>query len=659
MPSRDPGPDAENAPAHGRAVAGLLQTGLLGVVVFAALGALEAGAFAWRFDDPQPLGVLRRAVLLGGAAGAAAGLAWGALTERLDRRHPVRRRLVQPAALAVLWATLVLGVHTQRHGLPAGAPVGGALSLAAAGGHALAALMLLAALRRVGRCAPDTPGARGTHGAAGRPIGRPVRWVGAAGALLLGALALPDACVPDSTARGPDVLLVVLDTTRADRFPPDAREGSLPVPHFEALAREGVLFAQARSASPWTLPSHASMFTGALPSEHGATSEHTRLDGRLPTLAERLAAEGLHTVAFARKGWLNRQTGVMRGFAQSFDLLDPAPRPALLELYQRLFEPAEPDDQGGRWLTTAASEWFLAHPDVPRFAFLNYDEAHSPLRPPEPYRRAALGEDADTPWGRERVPHAQRHNTGLETYSAEDFAVFQRLYDAEIAYQDELLGGLLRALEGSGRLDDTLVIVTSDHGEHLGEHGLLGHDFSLYDTVLRVPLVLRWPAGLPRGLVIDAPVETRRLGALIDALRAHDPASGPMPAERLVGLLTGPLPGGALDGPAIVSELYRPPFGTQAWEAYPRRPEFDRRMKSLLHDGTKYIWGSDGRDELYAPRHDPGELHDLLATEPGRAQALRAALLADPRLWPEWDAREEPVLGEALLEHLRETGYLR
>ncbi|MHC5210745.1 MAG: sulfatase [Planctomycetota bacterium] len=630
----------------------------MGAAVFGLLGAAEAGAFGLFFDDPEPLGVLRRAVLGGAALGLGVGLAWGIAVEALFHGFaPVRRASHGVFTLVVQWVAFTGIVHAQRHALPPGAAVGGTLSLTMLGGHALAAVLLLATLRAVCRCAPLERG---------HVIARPARAVLVMLAGLLGVSALPDDGVGASATPGPDVLFVVLDTTRADRFPPDASAARAPTPTFDALANEGVVFGQARSASPWTLPSHASMFTGALPSEHGATSEHPHLDGRLPTLAERLGAAGLHTVAFARKGWLNRQTGVLRGFRQVYDLLDPPPLPALLELQRRLFEPDEPDDQGGLWLTMEAGNWFVAHPDVPRFAFLNYDEAHSPLRPPEPYRSLALGPQLETPWGLADVPHAQRFNTGLESYTPDDFEVFRRLYDAEITYQDDLLGGLLRVLEASGRLDETLVIVTSDHGEHLGEHGLLGHDFSLYDTVLRVPLVLRYPKALPAGLVVDTPVETRLLGALIEAVRAHD-GEAPLGADAIVRLLSGPLPAmdasgaptGAPTGPAIVSELYRPPFGSKAWSAYPRKAQFDRRMKSLLLDGTKYIWGSDGRDALYAPLEDPEELRDLLATLPDLAASLRAALLADPRLWPAERSEPAPELGEELLEHLHQTGYLR
>jgi arylsulfatase A-like enzyme len=644
MAAQQPGPNAASAADRARAA---VATGLLGASLFAVFGALEAGVFALCFDDPQPLAVLRRAVQTAAVAGAGAGLAWGAVSETLvSRPYPVRRRGYQRGALTVLYAVGVLLVHVQRHGLPAGTPVGSTLSIAAAAGPLLAAALLLATLRPCFRCGPEARGA---------VIARPLRHAAGLALALAIVSALPDDRAHAAPVTGPDVLLVVLDTTRADRFPPHPDHARAPTPSFDALAAEGVVFGGARSASPWTLPSHASMFTGALPSEHGATSEHPHLDGALPTLAERLGAAGLHTVAFARKGWLNRRTGVLRGFRQAFDLLDRAPLPALLEVRRRLSGPDEPEDQGGRWLTELAGRWFLEHADVPRFAFLNYDEAHSPLRPPEPWRSRALGERADTPWGRQRVPHAQRFNTGLETYAPEDFEVFARLYDAEISYQDELLGELLAALERSGRLDDTLVIVTSDHGEHLGEHGLLGHDFSLSETVLRVPLVLRCPGRLPAGLVLDAPVETRRLAPLIDAVGAPDPSRGPLPEAEIVSLLTGPIPG----GPAIVSELYRPPFGSAAWAAYPRRPEFDRRLKCVLLGGHKYTWASDGRDALSAPLSDPDESQDLLASRPDLAAELRALLLADPRLWPIEERGPAPELGAELDEHLRQMGYAR
>jgi hypothetical protein len=416
MPAREPGPNAASVAERTRAA---VETGLLGLTVFALLGALEAGVFGLRYDDPQPLGVLRRAVLAGAVLGAGTGLAFGAVAEWwVCRRRPVRRRRFAPLALTVLWAAFELVVHTQRHGLPAGAGVGGTLSLVAAGGQLLAAVLLLAAVRAASYCASEQRG---------RVLARPARHAVLALVALAAVAALPDDLVrAGRPAEAPDVLLVVLDTTRADRFPPDPHAARAPTPTFDALAAEGVVFAQARSASPWTLPSHASIFTGALPSEHGATSEHPHLDGRRPTLAETMAAAGLHTVAFARKGWLNRRTGVLRGFRQVFDLLDPAPQPALLELQRRLTGPAGADDQGGLLLTAAAGRWFLDHTDVPRFAFLNYDEAHSPLRPPEPFRSLPLGAQRETEWGAARVPHPQRKNTRHDTDTPDDIHVDRR-----------------------------------------------------------------------------------------------------------------------------------------------------------------------------------------------------------------------------------------
>ncbi|MHC4384634.1 MAG: sulfatase-like hydrolase/transferase [Planctomycetota bacterium] len=244
------------------------------------------------------------------------------------------------------------------------------------------------------------------------------------GALLLVA-ALPWAgglVRPRSRADVPNVLLIVLDTTRVDRL--SAYGYDRPTtPALERIAAEGLAFRRAYAASPWTLPSHASMFTGEYAAVHNATWEHQRLDERLPTLAEHLSEMGLRTAAFSRQVWLSDETGLMRGFEDFYDLYWRSTT-ALVAAWRlgvdKIKERRGFEDKGAALVTDRFKGWIDRHGDRPFFAFINYVEPHAYYQPPAPFREQFLAEERkDTPWGRAQNVAVQRHNAGDLVYSAD------------------------------------------------------------------------------------------------------------------------------------------------------------------------------------------------------------------------------------------------
>lgn len=257
------------------------------------------------------------------------------------------------------------------------------------------------------------------------------------------------------------VVLITIDTLRADRLGCYGAEHAT-TPEIDALAAEGVRFANAATTVPFTLPAHSSLMTGTYPPFHGVRENvGYQLDSGLPTLAEELAAGGFSTGGFVSAFVLDSRWGIGRGFEEYFDDFDPEESASgNLGAVQR----------DGAETVAAAVAWLDEPRQGPFFLWLHLFEPHDPYTPPE--------------------PHLSRHAG--------------RPYDGEVAYADALVGRLRRALEQRGLLERSLVVLTGDHGEGLGQHREGFHGFFVYDSTVHVPLVVRGP--FADGRVIDAPV---------------------------------------------------------------------------------------------------------------------------------------------------------
>jgi len=600
------------------------------------------------------------ALLLGAALGRPRG--------SRRRVHPIAIFLGFGAALLVALEVWLRAFDALK--LPPGAPPPAALirgpllraALVAALGVPVLALSLHALLRRAASTAPGP------------------RAIAAAAALLVVASAAASIVPPalakwsDRTTRAarlarlsspPNVLVIVLDTVRADRiscygFPADA------TPEIDRLAREGTTFVNATAAAPWTLPSHASLFTGRYPSEHGAHYGHLRLDDDETTMAEILRSVGYRTVGFSKKAWLSRGMGTLQGFEQYEDFRIESPR-------NRLFVPRlaasvralrfgrtrAHADAGGKAIATAAARWIRnrarARDRGPFFGFVNFNEAHLPFLPPRPYFLRFAGRMP----GREALIanlDPMPYIAGELPLSAEDVAVLRALYAGEIAYVDRQIGLIVGALEETGELDRTVVVVTSDHGENIGDHGLMGHVLCVYDTLLRIPLVVRYPPRFARGALDDRLVElTDLLPTIVDVVDQE--------ATDLFTQISGESLLRPDDRGFAIAEYQQPDDYLDQYP--PRFPAFDptpyrRDLMSLVAGSMKLIEGSDGRRELYDVAADPGESHDLAATDTLRAAEL-AGVLARFRagLRAHRAGGQAPELDDETREELRSLGYIK
>lgn len=385
-----------------------------------------------------------------------------------------------------------------------------------------------------------------------------------AACLLLGALP-GGGCRHAARPRQPNaIFLISIDTVRADRLQPFG--GAVATPALDALARDGVLFERAFSHSPQTFPSHASILTGLLPFEHGARDNvGFTLADTAPSIAERLRGAGYATGAAVSSYVLRRETGLARGF----DFYDSSLKP-----------PSGPEvsiaqvQRPGAETVAVAKQWLAAQPAAkPIFFFLHLYEPHAPYAPPPPYR---------------------------EQYAS--------AYDGELAYADALVGDFVAFIRSQGRYDSSLVVLLSDHGEGLGDHGEREHGIFLYQGVAHVPLVVKFPGGARAGMKVRSAVQ------LIDV-------------APTMAALAGVAADGSWRGAPLTEDPERPGAPVRAIYSESMYPRYHFGWKELyaLTDGRfRYIRAP--RDELYDLDADPREERNLAASRAATRQAMRSRL---------------------------------
>jgi arylsulfatase A-like enzyme len=441
-----------------------------------------------------------------------------------------------------------------------------------------------------------------------------------------------------------NVLIVVMDTVRRDGMSVRYAGKSL-TPNFDALASEGVRFTRAFSNAPWTLPSHGSIFTGLYPFQHHAVMNNLYLSTSFLTLAEAFKAAGYRTGGFSCNPWISRMTMMDQGF----------------DVFKELFKDEEPysgsaatTDQAVRWLSEGAA-------DRPFFLFINYINAHLPYNPPPEFISKLF------PDGRSTL---SRHTFSIEEYeevmvgnsrlTAEDFEEIRHLYDAEISHVDDQLGQLIEGLRARQILDRTVVIVTSDHGEHMGENNFLGHDFSIHQVLLGIPMVIRYPDRFPGGKRVDANISLVDIFPTLVSLAGLNPSllSG-LPGRDLADLTAREEP----DRDALLLlEYHKPQRLIQSyWK--PRHPDHDFSplnlgYKVLIRDNLKFVFRDDGEEFLYDLEKDPAEEKNLAPDKPAFCKNFREQLFEILRKEGRTLREETVVPDEETREKLHALGYL-
>ncbi len=461
----------------------------------------------------------------------------------------------------------------------------------------------------------------------------------------------------------PDLVLLLCDTARADAFRPWG--GPHETPTMQRLCREGIAYAIATAPAPWTVPSIASIFSGRLPTEHGVSGESFRWINGRPTsqsptirdyqgswLPESLRVRGYRTHAASCNAWVSRWGGFDRGFAEFVQLSDlPGFQEGRLgslvrhagRLYGRL-------DKGGRRALQHFKRWNREPAAKPLFAFVNLMEMHDPYDPPRPYYPYAF-------WKRRRTrvlsggSKASRQFRRVFEFGeppAEYVRTLRTLYLAAARYEDWLLGRFIQAVEDRGR--PCVVVVVSDHGENLGEHGQFKHNSSLAQTLLHVPLVV-WAHKVDVGAgLVDAP--TSLLGL----------------PDWLLSLADGdgrPLNGDGHIMSEYESALRHPDIGNWIVEILQERgirvPALVQHPGIAIRQGRmKYIAAQNGEEALFDLDADPAEEHNLLAWKPEAAAEFLPQLEAWRQRWSRLKPHggEGAVAEDEIAEHLRSLGYI-
>ena len=472
----------------------------------------------------------------------------------------------------------------------------------------------------------------------------------------------------------PHVLWIVLDTTRADRTSLLGERAGL-TPFLAEFASKSLVFDWAFSNGMWTGPGHASMFTGLSVREHGVDRGHELLEDRFQTVAQVLSDQGYATAVFTNNPWISPATRLARGFEDYCPVwqLRGLSRFSLQQLCERRgITPPVPwldPDFGAALTNQLVADWVdrKLEGGRPLFVFVNYMEAHAPYRVPKPFRRMFLtDEQVDRSYDLRRVyqdlvltMHQRFNIDGPESLRPSDRQVLKGQYQAAVRYLDHRVGEAVGIFEQRGLLDNTLVIVTSDHGEYLDTHGMWAHTFLAYNDLIHVPLLIREPRR-QQGRRVNTPVLLSDLYPTV--LQTVLGTSEPGPGYGARNLLN--LPEADHASRIVVSE-YNGPDQTTLSRALASGSEVVAQRTGAqiaAQDGRfKYLRSITGFEELYDLQHDPGELHNLIAEQPDRARRLADYIDQWREAVPKFEISQQlsaPEIDPAAARALQSLGYI-
>lgn len=477
-----------------------------------------------------------------------------------------------------------------------------------------------------------------------------------------------------------NILLVVLDAVRADHV--SAYGYDRPTtPTIDQLADDGVLFEHAFSNSNWTGTAHAAMFTGLLPSQSGIYGANQSFSSDIRTLPERLHDAGYRTFAVSAGAHIRRERGYHRGFDTFKETYRIRPSRGFIRTFltdpsmrrQTAYSLTRGPDKKTLYKFDALKRWIAEDKETPFFAFINAKTAHNPYNPPRPYKSMfcdelnrpryefverlmeALGQQGQQIEGGdiERVRSLSREfpviGGAFEPTEAE-WEIVRAWYDGAIRCMDDRLGDLLGWLDGEGMLEDTCVIVTADHGELFGEHGLEKHNYSAYEPLLHVPLVIKAP-GCEGCVRIESQV------SLIDLFPTLLEFADIRPPKSDVAASLIPFDDGKYHEYTF-AEIGRKP----AKPIRRHHPEFDASeygvpTQVVRNDTYKLIRTGNNDRELFEWKDDPDEERDLSCERQDIVEQLESVL--EETLGPLIDEeRRETVDDPRLKRQLEDLGYL-
>jgi len=481
--------------------------------------------------------------------------------------------------------------------------------------------------------------------------------------MLIFALLFPSAKIIDShqinrldtvVSNRPSIVLIILDTLRSDHlscYGYDKRT----TPNIDRMSSESLLFLNAYSPAPWTLPTHASIFTGTYPVQHGVSWSNHVLDESAITLADELSDQGYDTVGITENPFTGTVFGLSQGFSDYYEMWRrPIVMRAFIKFartffgYRERFEYSqETVDLLGFWLATKRRD------DAPFFAFINFMNTHLPNYPRPEWESVSAS--------RERLAKIEPVNQVPERFyvpkfrlSEDELQTMKDIYDAEISYLDGQVGRLLALISAQGELDNTVVILTSDHGENFGDHGLIEHQFCVYDSLLHVPLIIRCPNVVPAG-EIPYFVSTIHLFDTILGFAGNDFVGDNEHNDSLLKISQDSTVYSEYDsGLMMLKKVLGKSIDNVDLE------RFGREYRSISDGNYKFIWASNGVHEFFDIRSDPGETDNIIHIENERAAQYERRLAE----WHDSSSRpiskkEDLIIDDETREALESLGYMK
>ncbi len=465
-----------------------------------------------------------------------------------------------------------------------------------------------------------------------------------------------DTDAPPATSKLPNVLLITIDTLRADHLGCYGND-AIRTPAIDGIAAAGILFRKTTSSVPLTLPSHTSILTASYPPIHGVRDNaRYRFEQSMPTLTEILKDAGYVTAAFISAFVLDSRFGLDRGFDLYDDQIqNPAyffffssSPPFTLAAGSKLLglaPPYKPERKADR-TTDAAIAWLEKNHDKRFFMWIHYFDPHGPLNPPPPYDTLYLNPDVDR---REFVDNIKRYialqgqldSSGL---SAGEIEAIRTLYRGEVTFTDYHIGRLLNAMKESGIYDRTLIVLTADHGQSISEHNYMGHSTELFGEIVRVPLIIHYPYRFEPGIEIAHLARSIDImPTILDILDIDHSETGQ--GRSLLPLIE--ISWSKDTDPQVYLETLHPQIKKN-------------RLFGIVSGDYKYIRSLEGdREELYRITSDPGETNNLAESETARRDSLRAELMSLMEEMETHAASREIPLDRETTEAMKALGYIR
>ncbi|MBW2096419.1 MAG: sulfatase [Deltaproteobacteria bacterium] len=443
-----------------------------------------------------------------------------------------------------------------------------------------------------------------------------------------------------SSEPSPNIVLIIMDTTRQDHCScyDYARKTT---PTLENLARSSTVYRKAYTPAGWTSPAHASLFTGLYPIGHRASQENWVLGEEWTTIAEVLSTHGFETIGIVE----NPVLAVHNNFDQGF------------QHYYETWKAEEGDADMNKALYAFQAFLSSRNEQKPFFAFINFIEPHAPYNSSGPFYETFISDFSI------QLEHNMwtQHFLGKVKFSEKQIQHLLELYDAEILYTDYLVGQIIKSLGEHDLWEETVFIVTSDHGENIGDHDMMAHVFSLHESIIKIPLIIHYPKLFPPGTKDQDPALLVDIFPTLLHLCGIDEENFPSHGQNLLE--------SNRNGRKIFAEYYYP---KQALSCFPKEQQghvglerFKRRIKAVIDGRFKLIWGSNGAHELYDLEKDPGEEVNLIQDEHFKKQKQKQEKALGKfvknhfikRLAPPEDSLKK--MDSKTLEALRALGYIK